>query len=76
MELFNYRIKNVAGTTATALVNKTTFENLRFLIPIFKEQQEIAVFLSKLDRKIERKRKVAGVRESEKRFNATDCCMK
>ncbi|WP_404406429.1 restriction endonuclease subunit S [Jeotgalibacillus malaysiensis] len=67
IEHFNYRIKNVAGRTATALVNKTTFENLSFLIPAYKEQNVIAKFLSKLDIKIEKEKEKLLVFEKQKK---------
>lgn len=67
IEHFNHRIKSIAGTTATAIVNKTTFENLLFQIPVFEEQQKIATLLSKADEKVEKEKEKLMVLEEQKR---------
>jgi type I restriction enzyme S subunit len=53
--LISYRvdyIKSYAGTSATKIINKSTFENLKFFIPSLPEQKAIAKVLSTADREI------------------------
>ena len=53
--LISYRvdyIKSYAGTSATQIINKSTFENLKFFIPSLPEQKAIAKVLSTADREI------------------------
>lgn len=54
--LLSYRknmLKKYAGKSATAILNKESFSNLIFKIPILDEQTAIANILSKLDKEIE-----------------------
>jgi type I restriction enzyme S subunit len=54
--LISYRvdyIKSYAGTSATQIINKSTFENLKFFIPSLPEQKAIAKVLSTADREID-----------------------
>lgn len=46
-------IKSYAGKSATEIINKNTFENLKFKIPSLQEQKAIAQILSTADREIE-----------------------
>ncbi len=46
-------IKSYAGTSATQIINKSTFESLKFLIPPLQEQKAIAKILSTADKEIE-----------------------
>jgi type I restriction enzyme S subunit len=46
-------IKSFAGKSATEIINKNTFENLKFKIPPLQEQKAIAQVLSTADKEIE-----------------------
>ena len=43
----------IAGNTATPILNKKSFGNLSYNFPSFDEQKKIALFIDKIDRKIE-----------------------
>jgi type I restriction enzyme S subunit len=43
------RFASVAGQTATAIINKTTFEKFQIATPSYEEQQKIGAFFQKLD---------------------------
>ena len=46
------KMKNYAGITATPILNKKSFENMKFEFPSFDEQKQIGDILSKVDNKI------------------------
>ena len=46
------KMKNYAGITATPILNKKSFENMKFEFPSFNEQKQIGNILSKVDDKI------------------------
>lgn len=48
----------LAGQTATPILNKVTFENLEINIPCIEEQQKIADFLSSFDEKISTEKEI------------------
>ena len=61
------KIKGLAGDSATAIINKSTFENVKLEVPIINEQIKIGNFLSKFDQKIEKeKEKLEGLKEMKK----------
>ncbi|MGP5662982.1 restriction endonuclease subunit S [Psychrobacter celer] len=41
------------GTTAVPILNKTSFEKVKFTVPSLKEQQKIAAVLTNADKEIE-----------------------
>ena len=43
----------LAGNTATPILNKKSFGNLSYNFPSFDEQKKIALFIDKIDQKIE-----------------------
>ena len=43
----------IAGNTATPILNKKSFGNLSYNFPSFAEQKKIALFIDKIDRKID-----------------------
>ncbi|MCO8287668.1 restriction endonuclease subunit S [Tetragenococcus halophilus] len=43
------RFASVAGQTATAIINKTTFEKFQIATPSYEEQQKIGTFFKQLD---------------------------
>jgi type I restriction enzyme S subunit len=43
------RFASVAGQTATAIINKTTFEKFQIVTPSYEEQQKIGAFFKQLD---------------------------
>ncbi|ABQ86362.1 hypothetical protein A9757_00820 [Methanobrevibacter sp. A54] len=45
-------MKNYAGITATPILNKKSFENMKFEFPSFDEQKQISNMLSNIDNKI------------------------
>ncbi len=47
------KIKRLAGKQAVPILNKTTFSKVELIFPSFIEQQKIANFLTKVDKKIE-----------------------
>lgn len=49
----NNKLLSYAATTATAIINKQTFENIMFLIPPLSEQHRIAKILSTADQEID-----------------------
>lgn len=48
-----HKLFSLAGTTAVPIVNKTTFEKMKFMVPALNEQQKIAEILSTADQEIE-----------------------
>ena len=48
-----HKLFSLAGTTAVPIVNKTTFEKMKFIVPALNEQQKIAEILSTADQEIE-----------------------
>ena len=46
------KMKNYAGITATPILNKKSFENMKFEFPSFDEQKQISNMLSNIDNKI------------------------
>ena len=46
------RFASVAGQTATAIINKTTFEKFQIATPSYEEQQKIGLFFKQLDNTI------------------------
>lgn len=67
--LFKYsnKIKKLAATQAVPIINKKTFSSISIYIPIFKEQQKIGMFFSKLDRQIELEEKKLELLEQQKK---------
>ena len=63
----NNKLLSYAATTATAIINKQTFENIMFLIPPLSEQQRIAKILSTADQEIDLlKQEVEQLKEQKK----------
>ena len=60
-------MESFAGKTATKILNKKSFESLKFLIPIFDEQVAIASVLSSADREIELLEDLRNKRMEEKK---------
>ncbi|QOP51789.1 restriction endonuclease subunit S (plasmid) [Lentilactobacillus parabuchneri] len=58
------RFASVAGQTATAIINKTTFEKFQIATPSYEEQQKIGSFFTQLDNTITlHQRKLAKLKE-------------
>ena len=58
------RFASVAGQTATAIINKTTFEKFQIATPSYEEQQKIGSFFKQLDNTITlHQRKLAKLKE-------------
>ena len=58
------RFASVAGQTATAIINKTTFEKFQIATPSYEEQQKIGSFFKQLDDTITlHQRKLAKLKE-------------
>ena len=63
----NNKLLSYAATTATAIINKQTFENIMFLIPPLSEQHRIAKILSTADQEIDLlKQEVEQLKEQKK----------
>ena len=63
------RFASVAGQTATAIINKTTFEKFQIATPSYKEQQKIGTFFKQLDDTITlHQRKLDLLKEQKKGF--------
>jgi len=61
------KLLTYAATTATAIINKATFENIIFKLPPFPEQNRIAEILSTADREIELlKEEIEHLKEQKK----------
>ena len=52
MSRYEKQFKNLAGQTATPIINKLTFEKFEIPVPSIKEQEIIGEFFKKLDRSI------------------------
>ena len=53
IEFNTHKLLAWAGTTAVPILNKTSFEKVKFIVPNLKEQQKIATVLTNADREIE-----------------------
>jgi len=63
------RFASVAGQTATAIINKTTFEKFQIATPSYEEQQKIGLFFKQLDSTIAlHQRKLDLLKEQKKGF--------
>ena len=63
------RFASVAGQTATAIINKTTFEKFQIATPSYEEQQKIGLFFKQLDNTITlHQRKLDLLKEQKKGF--------
>ena len=63
------RFASVAGQTATAIINKTTFEKFQIATPSYEEQQKIGPFFKQLDATIAlHQRKLDLLKEQKKGF--------
>ena len=63
------RFASVAGQTATAIINKTTFEKFQIATPSYEEQQKIGSFFKQLDNTITlHQRKLDLLKEQKKGF--------
>ncbi|MGP4117953.1 restriction endonuclease subunit S [Levilactobacillus zymae] len=63
------RFASVAGQTATAIINKTTFEKFQIATPSYEEQQKIGSFFKQLDDTITlHQRKLDLLKEQKKGF--------
>lgn len=60
-------LKEVAGSGAVQIINKSNFENIKLSIPVFPEQQAIAEILTAADREIELAQKKLEVLREQKR---------
>lgn len=61
------RLETLAGKTATAIINKNTFENFEIAIPEYKEQIAISKILSQIDQSIElATKKIDQLKEQKK----------
>ena len=60
-------IKSFAGKTATKIINKSTFESLKFLVPSLLEQKSIAKILSTWDKAIELKEQLIEKKKEQKK---------
>lgn len=61
------KLRNYAGLTATPILNKKSFGNIRFMFPSLPEQKKIGSFLSKIDEKIEKLEKKKELWENYKK---------
>lgn len=52
MSRYEKQFKNLAGQTATPIINKLTFEKFEIPVPPIKEQEKIGEFFQKLDKSI------------------------
>lgn len=63
------RFASVAGQTATAIINKTTFEKFQIATPSYEEQQKIGSFFKQLDNTITlHQRKLEKLQELKKGY--------
>ncbi|ANK66068.1 hypothetical protein AYR54_12175 (plasmid) [Loigolactobacillus backii] len=63
------RFASVAGQTATAIINKTTFEKFQIATPSYEEQQKIGSFFKQLDQTITlHQRKLDLLKEQKKGY--------
>ena len=63
------RFASVAGQTATAIINKTTFEKFQIATPSYEEQQKIGLFFKQLDNTIDlHQRKLEKLQELKKGY--------
>lgn len=63
------RFASVAGQTATAIINKTTFEKFQIATPSYEEQQKIGSFFTQLDNTITlHQRKLEKLQELKKGY--------
>ena len=63
------RFASLAGQTATAIINKTTFEKFQIATPSYEEQQKIGLFFKQLDDTITlHQRKLDLLKEQKKGF--------
>ncbi|KAF0412487.1 restriction endonuclease subunit S [Pediococcus acidilactici] len=63
------RFASVAGQTATAIINKTTFEKFKIATPSYEEQQKIGLFFKQLDNTITlHQRKLEKLQELKKGY--------
>ncbi|MGO3219709.1 MAG: restriction endonuclease subunit S [Psychrobacter celer] len=53
IEFNTHKLLAWAGTTAVPILNKTSFEKVKFTVPSLKEQQKIAAVLTNADKEIE-----------------------
>lgn len=53
IEFNTHKLLAWAGTTALPILNKTSFEKVKFIVPNLKEQQKIATVLTNADKEIE-----------------------
>ncbi len=53
MEHNSEKMKRYAGITATPILNKKSFENMEFKLPLLDEQKKIGAIISSVDQKIE-----------------------
>jgi len=53
IEFNTHKLLAWAGTTAVPILNKTSFEKVKFIVPNLKEQQKIAIVLTNADKEIE-----------------------
>lgn len=53
IEFNTHKLLAWAGTTAVPILNKTSFEKVKFIVPNLKEQQKIATVLTNADKEIE-----------------------
>ncbi|MGP5347401.1 restriction endonuclease subunit S, partial [Psychrobacter celer] len=52
IEFNSHKLLAWAGTTALPILNKTSFEKVKFIVPNLKEQQKIATVLTNADKEI------------------------
>ena len=89
IESIKHILKKLSGTTAVAIINKTTFGKIELLMPSLYEQQKIAAVLTAADNEIELLQKKLAFLKQEKtalmqqlltgkrrvKINATEECM-
>ena len=52
-EMNKYYLQSIAGTSATSIINKSSFENLVFRVPNIEQQNIVSKILNCLEHKIE-----------------------
>ena len=67
IEFNTHKLLAWAGTTAVPILNKTSFEKVKFIVPNLKEQQKIATVLTNADKEIDLlERQLAGLQQEKK----------
>ncbi len=67
IDFYNHKLLSVAGVTAVPIVNKSTFEKIKFKVPPLEEQKAIAKVLTNVDNHIVKiKEKLTALKQEKK----------